>query len=343
MKPQSFAVKTSKFNNLIELVPPSLTPSVIEKRLGQIAKNLKPPIREAFEYHFANPGKMIRANMAYQAARLRGHGISGAEAWAVCIELLHNASLVHDDVCDSDSCRRDQPTVNKKFGIETAICLGDVIMALSFDEVSRDVNLVQTIPNLARTVADLSAGQALEFSPDFDFTWSEYERLVALKTAPLFKLPILGLELDRSRLGHSSRLLDHYFGLAALAYQIENDIRDISEGLKESSIASDCFDGRPNAVAVLFLESLSDEERRAFLSEARGLRAAGQHDDSLSVMSESWWRRLIESDALMASKAVAAKTLQQAESVADNIALYEKPLILPMAKFLSKKVGEATL
>jgi len=94
-------------------------------------------LAKAARYHFRDTGKMLRARLALSAEK---HFESHPEAstyqatlcWAAAIEVLHNASLIHDDISDGDQLRRNRPTVWFKFGRDIALALGDWLIGLSF-------------------------------------------------------------------------------------------------------------------------------------------------------------------------------------------------------------------
>ena len=330
MKPQGLARPISHGQILDQLVAPKLLGEVMAEGIYDISVTLSSPIRDAFDYHFASLGKLVRADLAFQAARAKGLSLNAAYAWALGIELIHNASLIHDDICDSDTTRRGQLTVHEKYGSETAICLGDTVLAQSFSVLAREPQLTRFIPVIASAVSQLSAGQAIEFSDDFEFGWENYEKLVEMKTAPLFKLPVLGLECGSDKSISSTQLLDRYFSLAALAYQMKNDIEDVEDGIKGSFVGHDFKDGRPNAVSVSFYESESIR-RTSHLTEVS--HSANQH--ALQGVSSTrdlnvQWHELLESDALTLTKNRVTKIVKEAQTLAGKLSIKERSLIAPI-------------
>lgn len=101
----------------------------IIKKLHHII-NIRLPKEEttlssAARYHFAQPGKMLRGKMAVHSAELLKVNDTASLYWAAAIETLHNASLIHDDICDDDLIRRNQPSIWSKYGKNVALTLGD--------------------------------------------------------------------------------------------------------------------------------------------------------------------------------------------------------------------------
>ena len=122
------------------------------------------PLSLAAAHHFENPGKMLRATMVMRGAHLLNVDNAAAVRWAAAVELLHNASLVHDDICDGDKLRRGQQAVWAKFGRHVALTLGDWLIALSFELASEAAQIAKTpklVTLLARHMAITTAGEAL--------------------------------------------------------------------------------------------------------------------------------------------------------------------------------------
>ena len=103
----------------------------VSQEIMRCRSHLEEPLRSAFDHHFKKSGKLLRANLALRAAQASDLGPQSCIRWAASVELLHNASLVHDDVCDDDSDRRGITSVSEMYGREIAICLGDAMIALS--------------------------------------------------------------------------------------------------------------------------------------------------------------------------------------------------------------------
>lgn len=334
MKPHGLA-KPSESETLFDyLVPPKTLRETIKGQIDNISVTLSSPLRDSFDYHFSCLGKLLRADLAFHSAQARGLSLSSSNRWALCIELIHNASLIHDDICDSDLTRRGQPTVREKFGEETAIVLGDTVLAQSFSVLAADPQLVRLIPILADTVAQLSAGQALEFSPDFKFDWASYERLVGLKTAPLMKLPVQGLLHTEGAFSVKVEGIEKYLELAALAYQIKNDIDDVEEGIKGSFVGRDFSDGRPNAVTVMYLCS-QDRSDRTVVETAdlipRQLHGCGT---VTADRRQAQWQELLNSSAVRDTIDKLAVVVLEAEEVASRLSSEDKALIAPINKCL---------
>ena len=129
--------------------------------------------------------------MAIRSASLAEIDTSISLLWAAAVEVLHNASLIHDDICDGDKQRRGRPSIWVKFGQDTALTLGDWLIALSFELASEAAEMSNTprlVRILARHMATATAGQAMEFRWDSTQSWDVYLKIAADKTAPLLEI-----------------------------------------------------------------------------------------------------------------------------------------------------------
>ena len=252
------------FNGLITDRSPNVN-HVHELILNRL-ENVDASLSDAAFYHFKTPGKMLRAKMAMQSASLAKIDISISLLWAASVEVLHNASLIHDDICDGDKQRRGRASIWIKFGRDTALTLGDWLIALSFELASEAAEMSNTprlVGILARHMATTTAGQAMEFKWDSNQSWDVYLKIAADKTAPLLTAPIHGVTLmsGTSGLGFA---ISGYFCDLGKAYQIANDILNFKGTDGAKLIAGDLARRAPNAVTVSFVESLNDHEHNEF-------------------------------------------------------------------------------
>ena len=254
--------------------PPSRSPSVPENEFlaaltSHLAKSLpskKHSLHDAAQHHFKSPGKMLRSRLALAACLKKGMPKQAALDWAVAIELLHNASLVHDDICDNDRLRRDLPSLWAAYGQPLAICFGDWLIGKSF-ELAAQAQAITGAPLtalMARTMSDLSTGQAAEFNgtelPDCE----AYLSIVGGKTTPLFMAAIEGAffagdPLPAEDIQTCRKMFEHI----GFAYQIANDIEN-HKALKAGAETGDLLRGAPNAVYIMYRALLTDEKRTAF-------------------------------------------------------------------------------
>ena len=99
-------------------------------------------LAQAANYHFHNPGKSFRAQLALCSGLALGLDEYNNLHWAAACELLHNASLIHDDISDASTYRRGQKSINEQFGSDMALCLGDWMIAKAFELAARNLSLI---------------------------------------------------------------------------------------------------------------------------------------------------------------------------------------------------------
>jgi octaprenyl-diphosphate synthase len=142
---------------------------------------------------------------------------------AAGIEMLHYASLIHDDIIDETSVRRGKKTLSHRLGAHQAVVIGDVIFALALDFFSDSGSYV--IKRLSETIMDLSIGQAISYSNryNYEITKDEYFSTIKLKTASLFKFC--------ASIGASPRKNDELLKFGenfGLYFQLKDDLNDLT-------------------------------------------------------------------------------------------------------------------
>ena len=130
----------------------------IARRITEATRNAPRSLREAAAAHLDTKGKMLRGLTAFHAARAFGAQSRDGLTWAAAVELIHNASLIHDDICDKDHERRGTETIFTRYGEAIAVCLGDYFIATSF-QLAAQVH-PGTVGLLAAATAASTGGQA---------------------------------------------------------------------------------------------------------------------------------------------------------------------------------------
>lgn len=139
-----------------------LVDPAIAAALGGLCEELRAPA----EYHFKGRGKGIRPALAVLSAEAVGAPPNTGVPGAVAIELIHDFSLIHDDIIDDDAERRHRPTVWAKFGIGVGVVVGDALHALAFEALLSDPSppRVKAAKNLAEAVSAMIAGQSMDMA-----------------------------------------------------------------------------------------------------------------------------------------------------------------------------------
>ena len=238
----------------------------VERLIRHRIETLRGTLGHAACHHFSTPGKMLRAKMALHGAALLNIDEFSAIRWASAVEVLHNASLIHDDVCDGDKHRRGQQSVWSKFGRNTALALGDWLVALSFEfaaEAAKHSNSPNLVSRLAGHMARTTAGVANEFEWCISQGWTRYLEIAGDKTAPFLTAPTQGVVIMAGNKQCESRLVE-YFSDLGKAYQIANDIAEFNSNDEVQIVAGDLAQRRPNAVVLAFADGLDHQRYEQF-------------------------------------------------------------------------------
>lgn len=266
----------------------------------------------AANYHFKNPGKSFRAQLALASGVALNLEYIDNLQWAAACELLHNASLIHDDISDSSTHRRGQESINQYFGSDMALCLGDWMVAKAFELAARNQSFGgQLTVLLAQSMQQTCSGQISDTSQRH---WAEinvWKSIARGKTAPLLSAPIKGAAIAAGFLTNSNNCwesdLDQLVGLCGLAYQGYNDIDDIVP----SSHRSCDLDGRkPNLVVSLFAkETLARDEFYRWYSS----------DDNQQL--SQWQQRIASSVVILQANQLVDDWLMKAEELVSSLPL----------------------
>ncbi|ADV42685.1 Polyprenyl synthetase [Bacteroides helcogenes P 36-108] len=206
-------------------------------------------------------GKMMRPMLVLLAAKLYGEICPATLHAAVALELLHNASLVHDDVVDESTERRGQLSVNAIFNNKVAVLSGDYLLATALVQVglTRNHAIIDIVSCLGQ---DLAEGELLQLSNVSNLQFSEdiYFDVIRKKTAVLFaactKAGALSVGADGER-AEFARLFGEYIGLC---FQIKDDIFDYFESREIGKpTGNDMLEGKLTLPVLYALNSTGDE------------------------------------------------------------------------------------
>ncbi|MEX2026541.1 MAG: polyprenyl synthetase family protein, partial [Pirellulaceae bacterium] len=287
-------------------------------------------------YDALTGGKGTEANGAEHIA---GYSDSVRRA-AMSIETFHKASLVHDDIEDDDAFRYGEDTVHKRFGIPTAINVGDYLIGMGYRLVSRESKTLgaDAVADILDTLADahlrLSEGQGAELlwrdESDKRLKPIDALKIYALKTSPAFEAALFtGIRLAGSSAEYQKPIRE-FARNVGVAFQILNDLKDW-EGDDNNKLAAggDILGGRPTVLWALALDGLSPAGQEELLSLVAGapiegtLRVPSSGSGTRSVPTAYCVNRVRElyQQAGVFEKAhrLIEKHQERAEAIADEI------------------------
>ena len=210
-------------------------------------------LRKVSDFPYFWSGQQFRGGLCLKIGRCLGVDPRIATEVALFTELLHNASLIHDDIIDLDEQRRGHATIWKKIGKAKAILIGDLLIAKAFEialtsEVSHDVH-ASWGSIISQTV--LHAVKGAYYELDFDICdesdiLNNYYEMATLKTGSLFSLPVKCLASIAMLSKRDSTQLSEHFSRLAVAYQIRDDQSDFYSLKRGRKNSSDIANNRPN-------------------------------------------------------------------------------------------------
>jgi octaprenyl-diphosphate synthase len=259
----AIASPASSLADLARLVQPHL--EQVEKRIAQQAASFDPAIEGYVVYAVGSRGKRLRPLLALLAAGASGRINSDHVDLAVIVELIHIATLVHDDVMDEAVRRRAQPTANARWGNSLSVLLGDCLFAhaltLSTNFENADIGRA-----IARTAATVCSGEMIQTQRRFDLnlTVQDYLRIVEMKTGSLFSA---AAELAAVISEAEPNVIETFknFGVqVGTAYQIYDDCVDLAgnESVTGKTLGTDLRKGKFTLPVLIFLRSASEFERQ---------------------------------------------------------------------------------
>lgn len=211
--------------------------------------------------HLSTGGKRLRARTALAAADALKVSNDLALPWAAACEILHNATLIHDDLQDGDEYRRGQKTIWAEYGVNAAINAGDLMLMTPFSLIDRIPTTESCRWRLARAVAQtslkLARGQAEEETLRHHLRSNQlherYRNVVLAKTAALFSLPVEGAALLAGRSADEAARLSAPFAHMGVAFQMIDDVLDVLGQKGRHRASEDLREGKVSALIVELL------------------------------------------------------------------------------------------
>lgn len=223
-----------------------------------------PLLEQAVEHLLKAPGKQLRPMLVLLAARMVGEVNEKVIRVALALEMLHTASLVHDDVVDESDRRRGLPSVNALLSNQVAVLAGDFVLskALECAAETEDVRVVRYIAQLGQSLAD---GELLQLDSQDSEVLSEavYFDIIGRKTASLFSLCArLGAMMAGGTEAEAERLAQ-YGKLIGICFQLRDDVFDYGTAEVGKPLGNDMKEGKltlPTIYAVVHSDDASMRE-----------------------------------------------------------------------------------
>lgn len=237
----------------------------IEQELGRDAASSVSTITEIAEYLREGGGKRIRPSLLLLASHLLGYTGHGAIRLGAVVEMVHTATLVHDDIIDGADMRRGRPSANTTWGNEKCVLAGDWLYMQAFKVALEEKNL-RVLELLIGLTQQMVEGELLQIQKlGKAVSEAEYYDLIFRKTACLFSVSMrLGSVLAGASEAQESSLAA-YGRAVGLAFQIVDDVLDLTatEEVLGKPVASDLREGKATLAVVHSIDHGTARDRQA--------------------------------------------------------------------------------
>ena len=258
-------------NSYLELI------NLVGNKLNEVNQQIKHKlaseinlIHEMTSYHLKSGGKKIRPLLTLCSAKLCGYEKGNRDVnLAACVELIHNATLLHDDVIDNSSLRRGIKTSNTIWGNQSSILVGDYLLSRCFEMMVEDGS-PEILKLLSSTSSKIAQGEVLqlEYKGEIDILEETYFNIINSKTASLFAAAARVGACITNKNKKEKDALESYGRNLGLAFQIADDALDYYSTILTfgKEIGKDFYEGKVT-LPIIFLCQKANAEEKMFLQK----------------------------------------------------------------------------
>ncbi len=224
-------------------------------------------VQKMTNYHIQTGGKRLRALLTLGSAKLCNYLKGGRDInLAACVELIHAATLMHDDVIDVSSVRRGKKTINSIWGNQSSILVGDYLLSRCFEMMVEDGNL-EVLKLLSSTSTKIAQGEVLQLQHrgEIDMLEETYLKIISTKTAVLFSASTKVGAILANKENKEKDALEFYGKNLGLTFQIADDILDYNSELKlfGKKIGNDFYEGKITLPVILLSQQINNIEKQS--------------------------------------------------------------------------------
>jgi octaprenyl-diphosphate synthase len=223
-------------------------------------------VQKMTDYHIQTGGKRLRALLTLGSAKLCGYSKGSRDInLAACVELIHSATLMHDDVIDEGTVRRGKKTLNKLWNNHSSVLIGDYLLSRCFEMMVEDGNL-EVLKLLSSTSSKIAQGEVLQLQHkgEVDMLEETYIKIISAKTAELFAAATkVGAILSNAEIKKKDAL-EFYGRNLGLTFQIADDTLDYNSEIKffGKKIGQDFFEGKITLPIILLFQKIDNNEKK---------------------------------------------------------------------------------
>ena len=239
--------------------------SIVDEKLILVEEKIKSKlssdvnlVEKMISYHLNTGGKRIRALLTLGSSKLCGYSKGTRDVnLAACVELIHNATLLHDDVIDKSTMRRGKKTSNSIWGNQSSILVGDYLLSRCFEMMVEDGDL-DILKLLSSTSAKIAQGEVLqlEHKGEVDMLEETYLKIINSKTAILFSAATKVGAMLSNKTEKEKEALEFYGKNLGLTFQIADDTLDYNANLSlfGKKIGQDFYEGKVTLPIILIFQ-----------------------------------------------------------------------------------------
>ena len=237
-------------------------------------------VQKMSDYHLKTGGKRLRALLTLGSAKLCNYSKGTRDVnLAACVELIHAATLMHDDVIDNGTIRRGKKTLNTVWGNHSSVLIGDYLLSRCFEMMVEDGN-IEVLKLLSSTSSKIAQGEVLQLQHkgEVDMLEETYLKIISAKTAELFAASTrVGAILSDMKM-KEKEALEFYGRNLGLTFQIADDTLDYNSELKlfGKKIGQDFYEGKITLPIILLFQKSKEEEK----DKLRGIFSKNVRDEN---------------------------------------------------------------
>ena len=238
---------------------------LVEERINNQLASKVDLVQTMTNYHLNTGGKRLRALLTLGSAKLCGYLKGGRDInLAACVELIHAATLMHDDVIDNGEIRRGKKTLNSVWGNQSSILMGDYLLSKCFEMMVEDENL-EVLKLLSSTSVKIAQGEILQLQHkgETDMLEETYFKIISSKTAELFAAATKVGAILGNKNNKIKDALGFYGKNLGLTFQIADDTLDYNSDLNlfGKKIGNDFFEGKITLPIILLSQKVNNFEK----------------------------------------------------------------------------------
>ena len=275
----------NSYSDLLKSVENKLI--LVDEKISSKLKSKVDLIQKMTNYHLDTGGKKLRALLTLSSSKLCGYSKGGRDInLAACVELIHAATLMHDDVIDNALIRRNKKTINTIWGNKSSILVGDYLLSRCFEMMVEDGSL-EILKLLSSTSSKIAQGEVLQLQHhgEIDMLEETYLKIISLKTAALFSASTKVGAILANKNSKYKEALEFYGKNLGLTFQIADDALDYNSELKlfGKKIGNDFYEGKVTLPIIILYQKCSSEEKN-FLKTV--FDKENREEDELKIILE---------------------------------------------------------